>query len=68
MIRTVIELDKKLREGEILIYRNGKLETIEIHELLPDLKDARERIEALEAETLDMKQSIAELAKIIKEK
>lgn len=38
-MKTVIELDRNLKEGELLIYKDGKLQGITIRELLPELKD-----------------------------
>ena len=68
MHRVVLELDKKLVEGEILIYKDGRLESVEVHRLLPDLKEAIETIEAQGREINELKQTIANLAKIVKEK
>ena len=59
MKKVTLELDKKLVEGELLIYKDGKIKSVEIHELLPELltigKDIR-----------DLKQTIVELAKLVK--
>ena len=38
-MKTVIELDRKLREGEVLVYKEGKLHGVNIRDLLPELKD-----------------------------
>lgn len=37
MKKVTLELDKKLVDGELLIYKNGVVKSIEIHELLPEL-------------------------------
>lgn len=47
-MKVTIELDKKLTDGELLIYKNGKIHSIEIHELLPELKLMKEDIQLLQ--------------------
>lgn len=47
-MKTTIELDKKLTDGELLIYKNGVIKSIEIHELLPELVEYDSRIGELE--------------------
>ena len=68
MHRVVVELDRKLTEGELLIYRDGKLESVEVHELLPDLAKAKEDILSLTERIAELQQTIADLARIVKEK
>ena len=62
--KIILELDKNLVDGEILIYKKGKLKSVEIHNLLPEL----ENIEKNKNEINELKQTIANLAKIVKEK
>lgn len=58
--KIVIETNKPLVDGELLLYKNGKVETVNIHELLPEYQHALENIEALKADT-------AKLTKLVKE-
>ena len=59
MKKVVLELDKNLTENELLIYKNGKLISVEIHSLLPELK----RLEELDT----LRNDIAELQEKVKE-
>lgn len=68
MKRVVFELDKNLTEGELLIYRDGMIKSVDVHEVLPDLRKAKEDIALLKKNIAEMRQTIADLAKIIKEK
>lgn len=63
-----IELDKKIVDGELLIYKDNMLKSVEIHQLLPELKGILNDIQALKNENDQLKQTIANLAKIVKEK
>lgn len=64
MNRVVLELDNKLLDGELIQYKDGKLVSVEVHELLPELK----QLVVLSDEISQLKQTISELAKIVKEK
>ena len=68
MKRIVLELDEKLCDGELLLYKGGKIKTVKVHDLLPDLKKAKKDIAELREEISELKQTIANLAKIVKEK
>ena len=68
MRQAIIPLDKSLKEGEILIYKKGKLYSVNIHELLPELVRMNERLEELDKKITNNKESIVSLAQIIKEK
>ena len=68
MKQAIIPLDKSLKEGEILIYKKGKLCSVNIHELLPELARMNERLEELDKKITNNKESIVSLAQIIKEK
>jgi hypothetical protein len=68
MKQAIIPLDKSLKEGEILIYKKGKLYSVNIHELLPELVRMNERLEELDKKITNNKESIVSLAQIIKEK
>ena len=68
MKQAIIPLDKSLKEGEILIYKKGKLYSVNIHELLPELARMNERLEELDKKITNNKESIVSLAQIIKEK
>lgn len=63
-----IELDKKIVDGELLIYKDNMLKSVEIHQLLPELKGILNDIQVLKNENDQLKQTIANLAKIVKEK
>lgn len=63
-----IELDKKIVDGELLIYKDNMLKSVEIHQLLPELKSILNDIQDLKNENDQLKQTIANLAKIVKEK
>ena len=63
-----IELDKKIVDGELLIYKDNMLKSIEVHQLLPELKGILNDIQVLKNENDQLKQTIADLAKVVKEK
>ena len=63
-MRVVLELDHNLRDGELIIYKDGKLKSVEVRELLPELQE----IEALKAQIQKNNENIIKLAQIIKEK
>ncbi len=42
MKKITLELDKNLIEGELLIYKDGVVKSVEIHELLPELLKLKE--------------------------
>lgn len=65
--RAVLELDRNLVDGDLIMYEGGELHSVEVHDLLPDLQEAKEAIEALKESVSDLQRAIAELAKIIKE-
>lgn len=65
--RAVLELDRNLVDGDLIMYKDGELYSVEVHDLLPDLQEAKEAIEALNGSVADLRKAIAELAKIIKE-
>ena len=58
--KIVIETNKPLVDGELLLYKNGKVETVSIHELLPEYQHALETISA-------QGDAIKHLAKLVKE-
>lgn len=68
MRKIILEIDRKLQPGEILFYDGNSVASVEIHQLLPDLKEAKDEIAGLKAELAETKQTIAALAKIVKEK
>lgn len=63
-MRVVLELDHNLRDGELIIYKDGKLKSVEVRELLPELQE----IKALKAQIQKNNENIIKLAQIIKEK
>lgn len=62
----VLKLNKKLTENELLMYKNGEICSVEIHELLPELKEAKEKIAKQGKEIAELHEIIINLAKIIK--
>lgn len=68
MKEVVLPLDKSLRDGELLIYKNGKVYSVEIHELLPEFKRLDKRLDEIDERIKKNDNSIVELAQIIKEK
>ena len=62
--KIILEIDSKLVDGDILVFKGGKVISKEIHELLPELK----KIKKLENEVEELKQTVVNLAKIVKEK
>ena len=66
--KIVIELDKRLNEDEILIYKDGKVKSVEIHELLPEIIDIKQDIVDIKQNIAVIRKTISDLAKLIKEK
>lgn len=68
--KIVIEIETNLRNGEILQYvsKTQTLRSVEVHELLPDLKEAQKTIEIQGKKIAELEQTVANLAKLIKEK
>lgn len=63
MKKITIEIDKKLCEGELLLYKDGRFVSVEIHELLPELKIIKDDISELKK----LKDRIVELEGKVKE-
>lgn len=68
MRKIILEIDRKLRPGEILFYDGNSVASVEIHQLLPDLREAQDEIAELKAKLAETNRTIAALAKIVKEK
>lgn len=68
MKKIILEIEGKLSEGDILVYRKGSLKPVDIHNLLPELSEALKAIQAQGEELADLRKNIAEIARIIKEK
>lgn len=66
--RIVLEIDKALTEGDVLIYKDGMLKSADLRNLLPELLEMKSEIAKLTEDAAKMKQTIANLAKIVKEK
>lgn len=60
-MKVVLELDKQLKDGDLLIYRNGKLCGITINELIPELKEIKLNIKGLQEFQKDADAKIKEL-------
>lgn len=61
MKKVVIELDRKLMDGELLIYKGDKLCGVTLGELLPEYENALNKIHTLEEEIENLKQQVREL-------
>ena len=66
--KIIIETKGKLANGNVLVCENGKARAMDVHALLPDLRDAKVRVSVLEEQVAELRQAIADLAKIVKEK
>lgn len=61
MKQITLKLDKNPVEGELLIFKDGIIKTVEIHELLPELlklpeiDELKTRIEVLEAKVKELR-------------
>lgn len=66
--KIVIELDKRLNEDEVLIFKDGKVKSVEIHELLPEIIDIKKDIVDINKNIAVIRKTISDLAKLIKEK
>ena len=63
-MKITLELDRNLTDGELLIYKNGIVKSVEIHELLPELQKIKELeglVKDLRAELDSAKIAIKEL-------
>jgi len=67
MIRVVLEMEKKPRDGDVLVYKNGRLIGTDCHVLLPDLKEARDDIREVQTQVQQLKHDVGEMAKALKE-
>lgn len=67
-MRKVFDVDGKIMDGEILIYKDGKIKGYKIHELLPDLEEAKNDISHQDEKIAKLEQTVADLAKLVKEK
>lgn len=66
--RIVLEIDKTLTEGDVLVYKDGMLKSADLRNLLPELLEMKKEIAGLTEDAVKIKQTIANLAKIVKEK
>lgn len=67
MKKVVIELDKNLTENEILIYKEGKLFSVDIHELLvPEINKLRELEKNILQYQEEVNKNLNTMAKAIK--
>lgn len=66
--KITLEIKGKLSKGDVLVYEGeGLLRPVEIHDILPDLKSAKDDIVSIHQTITEMKKTIASIAKIIKE-
>lgn len=61
MKKVVLELDEKLLEGELLLYKNGKIRSIGIFEMIPEYKQALKDIKELQDKVNDLQDKVKEL-------
>ena len=59
--KIVIETNKPLVDGELLLYKNGKIETVSIHELLPEYAELLNRVSVLENNNRELNTLVREL-------
>lgn len=59
--RIVLELDKKLDDNELLMYRNGQIVGVNIYTLLPAYLNALNDIETLKNDIAELKAQVREL-------
>lgn len=59
--RIVLELDKKLDDNELLMYRNGQIVGVCIYTLLPAYLNALHDIETLKNDIAELKAQVREL-------
>lgn len=60
MAKIVLEIKKPLRNGDILVYKEGEFIPCDIRILLPELKVLRERIDALEGKIKELEVKLGE--------
>ena len=65
--RIIIDTKDDLVEGEILQFKDGKIRSVEIHELLPDLTIAKRTIEIMDRVIGRLESRIVELEAKVKE-
>lgn len=65
--KIVLEIKSNPMDGDILVYNQGSLEPVEIHDLLPDLRKAKQDLIKQGKEIDDLKAQVADLIKKVKE-
>lgn len=66
--KIILDVDGKMNDGEVLYYKDGAVKAIDVRQLLPELKDIEADLESCKASIAELRQTLAELAKIVKEK
>lgn len=67
MKKIILEIKEKLRDGEILQYKDGAVKSVEIHQLLPDLTNLNKIVKNQGELICDLTARVAELEKKVKE-
>lgn len=65
--KIIIEVDHSLRDGEILQYKDGIVKSVDVHRLLPDLREAKKNISQMEEKMKLLENTVAELSKKVRE-
>lgn len=66
--KIILDVDGKMNDGEVLYYKDGAVKAIDVRQLLPELKDIEADLASCKASIAEIRQTLAELAKIVKEK
>lgn len=65
--KIIIEIENKMNNGDVIVYKNGSYKSIEIHELLPDLMRAKQNIAILENKVAELELKVEVLVAKVKE-
>lgn len=66
--KIILDVDGKMNDEEVLYYKDGAVKAIDVRLLLPELKEIQADLESCKASIAEIRQTLAELAKIVKEK
>lgn len=60
-MKIVLELDRNLKDGELLIYENNKVKSVDIHKLLPAYLKSLDDIAILQKRVCELEMKVKEL-------
>lgn len=66
--KIILDVDGKMNDEEVLYYKDGAVKAIDVRLLLPELKVIEADLGSCKASIAEIRQTLAELAKIVKEK